>query len=446
MPLSSLRYNGIVLCSELLKYAAKWGDHETIRRRVPKRTKLSSIALQRALESPHATAETVSLLIELGTDPNVPGLYGEPLLCIPHDEAKTRALLEGGADARATREGYSVLLSERPYDLGRLRLLLDEGADPNAVGARGETALEYALRTGRSEAIALLLERGARLDLTGLAPLQLAVYLGTCDDIERALGAGGTPHDQTREYTPDAWEIALTQGRLDKAQALLDAGADRFRRNDWGRTPLMVAARADQPDLVRWLLGLGAPVDERNKEEQTALIHASESGATRVVTALLDAGANVDATDRTESRAISSAANIDIVRMLAGHGADVDYVNGEGKWALAYAADEGDEAFVRELLGFGVNVETNSIGETALHFAVNRDERNIVRMLLEAGADPNAQELLDGERPLHYVRSPDVAEMLLRAGADPRAKTKQGSAAVEFTNEPEVRALLEAAP
>ena len=70
-----------------------------------------------------------------------------------------------------------------------------------------------------------------------------------------------------------------------------------------------------------------------------------------------------------------------------------------------------------------------SPGETPLHAAVKIGDREVVRALLNSGADPNAMEG-DGETPLHHaVRSDrvEIAEMLLIAGADPNARTMNGT-------------------
>jgi len=72
-------------------------------------------------------------------------------------------------------------------------------------------------------------------------------------------------------------------------------------------------------------------------------------------------------------------------------------------------------------------------GVTLLHMAVDFDEDDIVRRLLDRGADPNAAASVDsegfgGQTPLFHTvvtlgRKDDaLARVLLDAGADPRAR------------------------
>ncbi|MEM8872849.1 MAG: ankyrin repeat domain-containing protein [Planctomycetota bacterium] len=60
----------------------------------------------------------------------------------------------------------------------------------------------------------------------------------------------------------------------------------------FGMTPLMLAARADRPDLIRRLLAQGASVDAAGSDGNTALVLACRSGSPAAARALLDAGAD----------------------------------------------------------------------------------------------------------------------------------------------------------
>ena len=87
-------------------------------------------------------------------------------------------------------------------------------------------------------------------------------------------------------------------------QRLLATGADPNLPNDFGKTPLMVAAHLNRPDAVRMLLKAGAKVNSATGTSQvpqcprplrtgrTALMYAAENGSPVVVKILLDAGAD----------------------------------------------------------------------------------------------------------------------------------------------------------
>ena len=92
--------------------------------------------------------------------------------------------------------------------------------------------------------------------------------------------------------------------------------------------------------------------------------------------------------------------------------------------ALHDAAMAGDLERVKELLACGAEVNSfDSIGYTALHYAAKDQNTALVRLLLEAGADPNAQDVRNiGNTPLGAVAgncSLELARILVAAGADP---------------------------
>lgn len=81
----------------------------------------------------------------------------------------------------------------------------------------------------------------------------------------------------------------------------------------------------------------------------------------------------------------------------------------------------------RMLLAAGAELNaTEEQGRTALFFSPRAD---ITKALLEAGADPNAQEQ-DGATPLMYAKTPAVAQALLAAGAESEVRDAFGRTAL----------------
>ncbi|CAN5369981.1 hypothetical protein BH11ARM2_BH11ARM2_38060 [soil metagenome] len=434
----------------LLHYAAKWGDLETIRRLVTAGRSINEpewfmgeTPLMWALRSPHTDLAFLEALVELGADVNARSKRGTTTLSMAPDAERLACLLDKGAALRAAVENRSGELVRSVLDLDSCRLLLNAGLDPNEDLGLGDRPLIHAIWAKKPEVIDLLLANGADADRISWDPLRRAIWMGTAEDVRRVLNEGFPPH-HPEPSSDDPWFDAITEGDLGKCQAFLEAGADLYHRDHIGRTALAIAAGAGQVHIVRWLLEMGLPIDDRDESDETALIEACEAGSTEIVAILLETGADVEATDDVRTKPIDVARNIDIVRQLVDRGADIDYVNGQGYSLLINAAGEGDETMVRGLLELGANLETTSTGETALHAAVWGDERRIVRILLEAGADPNAQDV-DGRTPLHGARSPQVAQMLLEAGADPSIADDSGDPPVASLTEPEVLEVIRGA-
>lgn len=85
-------------------------------------------------------------------------------------------------------------------------------------------------------------------------------------------------------------------------------------------------------------------------------------------------------------------------------------------------AYDGNEELAKILIKEGVNINTiiNSLFETPLFIAVKRNKKNIVKLLLENGADVNSENIY-GLTPLYYAISDnnvEIVELLVKSGAN----------------------------
>lgn len=98
--------------------------------------------------------------------------------------------------------------------------------------------------------------------------------------------------------------------------------------------------------------------------------------------------------------------------------------------AMLGAAEAGDAAEVERLLHSGADPNLNDkLGWTPLAIATNKDHPEVVKLLLDHGADVAYRDIL-GRQPLANVRSKEVAKMLLDRGADVNAKDNDGTTAL----------------
>lgn len=146
----------------------------------------------------------------------------------------------------------------------------------------------------------------------------------------------------------------------------------------------------DKYDMIFYLIERGFT----NTNVSQFLLPASYDGNLEMVRYLVEHGADVDYFDNyfTSLMLACSKGNLEMVRYLVEHGADVNIQiqSNEGNTALMIASAYGHFDIVRYLIRHGANVNLrNNVGETALLFANEQFHLGIVDYLLEHGAIPN---------------------------------------------------------
>ena len=409
-----------------------------------------------AVEWTQADISTLQLLIDNGADVNAVsiGLEFTPLdlaACAGRPEI-VHYLLDAGANPRCVSHSGSTAISycSSEADVGHLailELLLEAGTDPNVVGSHGECALFSAVRFGNFRAVRLLLDHVARRELVELSPFSWAVVLGTVDEVAAEVRSyGELAARECAERGP--WLMTLLSGDVAKAGLLQANGANLHTRGSRNRTNLMFSVSCDHVEMTRWLLAQGADLHAQDEFGQTALMEAIAYKAARCVRVLLEAGAPLRNPDGYQ--AVARATDADVVRVLVEAGADIDAREDEdgvilgGWWPLLTAADLGDNQFVRLCLALGADPNRQFTGETALHRAAGNDHLEIVQLLLQRGADPNASDC-DMHTPLMNAQSLECVDLLLNAGADINAFDCTGATVVQHHHDPEILDRLTAA-
>jgi hypothetical protein len=271
----------------------------------------------------------------------------------------------------------------------------------------------------------------ARLDVNERAPdgstaLQWAVYNGDVERVE-ALLAAGADVNAANNYGANAMQLAAEVADVELLDLLLNAGADADSPNPEGQTALMLVARTGNVDAARLLVRHGATIDAREQwGQQTALMWASARRHPAMVEFLLEQGADPDA----------QSIHRDYKRHVTAEGRAKSLDSG-GLTPLLYAARENCLACVDALITHGVDLDKpDPDGVSPLLFAILNNNRDIAKRLIEAGADVDQWDMFGqaplfaaiGRREANSVTANDqlnetdgltVVRMLLEAGANP---------------------------
>lgn len=303
-------------------------------------------------------------------------------------------LLEAGADVNARSFWGGARPIHSAVDLAVMRTLLEAGSDvgDQVGGWRRETPLARAVHEDDAERVELLLEYGADPDACvhpdSATALAAAAWYGRDALVDRLLEAGGSLETEIHGWTL-AW-FAARQGHAALARKLLDAGV---------QADLPTLCLLDDVEgVAEWLDVHPSSVGDIGPElDRTPLHWAASEGSEELVRLLIQRGA------RIETRAPSQEMHPWgwSAKLFAGgllvpeYGVDPHTGFGptRGDSPLHDAARAGNREAVQVLIEEGATIDVFSEhGVTPLSMAAAEGELEIVRDLLNAGADPNAHE------------------------------------------------------
>ena len=350
-----------------------------------------------------------------------------------------------------------LLQTARANDHEAAMALVEDGTDVRAAENDGTTALHWAAYGGDDALVEALLEAGADPNAAnryGVTPLQAAADSGFAQVVTALLDAGA----DASVVLPEGETILMTAARSGNAavlEALLAHDVDTEARDGWyGETALIAAAVENHADAVRVLVAHGAGVDARSAPmtyqsrrlgqsilplgEWTPVMYAARENSLAAGKALIEAGADLDLQDPDGATALVIAiinAHNEFALMLIEAGADPNIADNEAGMGPLYAAVD----MHRLAVGHGRGTPPAVGAMTAV---------DVARALLAAGADPNAQlkkaimqrthtqgdgALGTGATPLlRAAKSGDIemVRVLVEGGADPLATLPNGNNAL----------------
>lgn len=179
--------------------------------------------------------------------------------------------------------------------------LLRAGADPNWVGDFGVNPLRAAASIGRRDIIRALMDAAANPGL----PLNLASRTGDTKSVNLWLSVGADVNTRLGDSTPLI--SAARGGHVEVVKILLDKGAKLDMTDQYRQTALAYAAMADSGEIITLLVSKGADINEKNDVGTTAIMAAAAKNNVAALRKLIDLGADVNAKDSSGKTVLTYA-------------------------------------------------------------------------------------------------------------------------------------------
>lgn len=333
-----------------LMIAARTGKVEAVRMLLDHGAKVNAketwggtTALMWAASEHHS--DVTKLLVDRGADVNVkssfvPAASGRGFEGTAPVSAKPNQAVEEFASGWMT----PLMFAAREDDLASAGILIQAGADVNAVGGDGKDALGLALFNGSYDVASLLIDSHADVnhaDAQRFTPLFWAV-------------------DRRNMETAPNFPWMVTTDPLPVIKKLLDAGASpnalvnstpRARMREGSprivfATALMRAAFAGDLELVKLLLAHGADPHIQSSDRETTLMAACGL-------------AFINGYHRQKP----PAERLEVVKLMVDLGEDVNHADSYGITPLMAAANLGDINIVRYLIDKGADLGAHDLGK-----------------------------------------------------------------------------------
>jgi ankyrin repeat protein len=303
-----------------------------------------------------------------------------------------------------TMEGGTPLYYASKYDnKDIIELLIKNGADVNTViesGIVALTALDIAIYTNSENAIDMLSRYNAKTN----AELSLfgAVQSGSNYWVDKHLSKGSNPniHISTSNQAAEMpiLHYALAYGFNDISKSLVNYGSDIDSKGILSMTPTHYAAWRGYANIVQTLIKKGASFDALNEQGLSPMHFAAGYNSPEIVKFFPETLHEVN----------NSSDYIETLKTLISSGANINNKGGkldEFLGGLIFSTEGVGAGFTNGYLDLS-NEEadpTLNSGSTPLHYASHGMNGDIIKLLVESGAEINFLDQ-NGQTPLELFR------------------------------------------
>ncbi|CAB3380788.1 Hypothetical predicted protein [Cloeon dipterum] len=316
--------------------------------------------------------------------------------------------------------------------------LLTKQVDPNIADLKGTVPLHLAAKAGKLELVKSLIKCGADSNLKdnegknslhhALQFFEIVVFL---HDFNSELVSAVTNDGKTSLHLAiEIYEYCLEVIRWHMDVAKIDLNA----RNENGETALMISFQLEKWDLIDFLLTKNVDANIPDRKGTVPLHLVAGKGDLELVKKLIECGADPAQKDIEGKNSLHHALQfLEVIEFLHDFNSDlVNAVTDEGKPILHLAIERYEHHlkaihWLIEVAKIDLNTR-NDNGETALLIAIKLEKLDLIDFLLTKNVDANIPDG-KGTVPLHLVAvkgDMELVKKLIECGADPAQKDSEG--------------------
>lgn len=368
--------------------------------------------------------DMIKLLLNNKMDPNTvtDEYYGTTLFmwAISRDDNElAKLLIKKGANVNSLNyQNLSVLGYTQNTET--IKFLLNNGLDPNATDGNGNTPLMMGILLGDYSLIQLSLEKGTNLNVennNSMDAFELAINIPNTEIVNILLLNGLDPNSiiTSYEYSRPLIVWAFENNDLTLVNTLIEKGA---KLEGASFNTVDIVLQNNQMDILKIMIEKGINLDTPRAviNNESILLWALKNNQMDIAKLLIEKGAAIDKgafNSRPLDYLVTNKLE-NLLQLAVEHGFDVNsFIDSSSTETLiSWSIANGKKDLLSFLLINGGDVnKVYKNGWTALMMAAQRNDLEMVKLLLEKKADINMKND-EGRKASFYASSKEMKKLL----------------------------------